>query len=306
MNTQAVRYRAKSFEARNLAFFCLIVILLAACSSLTKTTPQPTAVPVGLSDMITGKVDVGGYELFYKCRGQGSPTVILEAGGSGDTSDWDLVMIYFGETARICAYDRANLGNSDKVSRPRTYLDMAQDLHTLLKNAPIEGPYILVGHSMGGMLVRLFASQYPDDVVGLVLVDSAHPQMGARLLANLPPKKVGEPASFKAWRRYGDYLANSTGSESYNPEGVVGQTSNEQIQAVKSLGDLPLVVISRNPDNPVLAHQMPPLPEDLNARFNADVAGFTGRADDAVIQQHPNDRRSCRSPDQFRGAQVDR
>ena len=75
METQTVGTKAKAFDARNLmALFCLIAILLAACSSLTKSTPQPTAVPVGLSDMISGKVDVGGYELFYKCRGQGSPT----------------------------------------------------------------------------------------------------------------------------------------------------------------------------------------------------------------------------------------
>ena len=67
--------------------------------------------------------------------------------------------------------------------------------------------------------------------------------MGARLLANLPPKKAGEPSSFTAWRQYGDFLVNSTGNELYNTEGVVAETSNEQIRAVKSLGDLPLVVM---------------------------------------------------------------
>jgi pimeloyl-ACP methyl ester carboxylesterase len=191
----------------------------------------------------------------------------LEAGGPGDSSDWELVMLYYPKTTRICAYDRANLGYSGKAPKPRTYLDMARDLHALLVNAPIEGPYILVGHSMGGMLVRMYADQYPEDVLGLVLVDSAHPDMGDRLLANLPARSPFESKSLKAWRQYGSWLSASNGLEPDNAEGVDASISNEQIRAVKSLGDLPLVVISRSPDNPILAEAMPALPEELNTRL---------------------------------------
>jgi hypothetical protein len=120
---------------------------------------------------------------------------------------------------------------------------------------------------MGGMLVRLYADQYPEDVVGLVLVDSAHPDMGDRLLANLPARSPFESKSLKAWRQYGSWLSASNGLEPDNPEGVDAKIGNEQIRAVKSLGDLPLVVISRSPDNPVLAEAMPALPEKINTRL---------------------------------------
>jgi hypothetical protein len=142
---------------------------------------------------------------------------------------------------------------------------MTRDLQALLANAPIEGPYVLVGHSMGGMLVRVFADQYPEDVAGLVLVDSAHPDMGARLLAALPAEARGEPDSLKAWRRYGAWMSTSDGKASSDVEGVDLAVSNEQVRAVKPLGDLPLAVISRSPNNPVMAAQMPSLPVDVNA-----------------------------------------
>lgn len=161
MNTQNDKEprKMKRFSLYFMMCTTILTLLLAACSAPSSTSPTPTPMPAGLSGAVSGRVDVGGYELHYKCIGQGSPTVILEAGGPSDSTYWDLVMIYYGEANRICAYDRANLGLSDKVSKPRTFEDMTRDLHALLVNAPIEGPYILVGHSMGGMLVRLFADQ---------------------------------------------------------------------------------------------------------------------------------------------------
>lgn len=240
----------------------LFTLLLTACASLSPASPTPLA--TGLSGMVSGKVDVGGYALYYTCAGEGSPTVILEAGGPADSTMWELVMLYYQGYTRICAYDRANLGNSDSVPKPRTLADMTRDLHALLENTPIEGPYILAGQSMGGMLVRLYASQYPEDVVGLVLVDSAHPEMGARLLAALPPEAAGEPKGLQAWREYGTWLATSDGRGPMDVEGVDLLVSNEQVRAVESLGNLPLVVISRSPNNPILAAHMPSLPEEIN------------------------------------------
>ena len=104
---------------------------------------------------------MGGRQIYYTCYGEGSPTVVLDSGMWDDSGIWKSVMQGVAPFTRICAYDRANLGRSDKAPKPRTYLDMTRDLHALLVKAPIEGPYILVGHSMGGMLVRLFADQYP-------------------------------------------------------------------------------------------------------------------------------------------------
>ena len=252
-----------TIKARNLAILFLLALLPTACTS----TSAPTPLPTGLSDVVSGKVDVGGYELYYTCAGKGSPTVILEAGGPSESSVWDLVRVYMGASPRVCAYDRANLGKSDSAPKPRTFSDMTRDLHTLLQNVPIEGPYVLVGHSMGGMLVQLYASQYPEDVVGLVLVDSGHPDMGDRLLALLPSETANEDESFKDWRKYGIYLSASKGREAYAVEGVDATISNEQVRAVKRLGDLPLAVVTRSPNNPIMVGGMPDLPEDINRQL---------------------------------------
>ena len=126
-------------------------------------------------------VDVGGYRLHINCQGTGSPTVIMES-GLGETSlSWALVQPQVSTTTRVCVYDRAGLGWSDKSPKPRTADIMVDELHTLLKNANIEGPYIMVGHSTGGMLVRLYAHSYPAGVVGMVQVDAQHEEQFSRL-----------------------------------------------------------------------------------------------------------------------------
>jgi pimeloyl-ACP methyl ester carboxylesterase len=255
------RMKTQPIMVHCLSILFLLALVLTACS------PASTPLPPSFTDAVSGKVDIGGYELYYSCAGKGSPTVILEAGGPSESSVWDLVRVYMGASPRVCAYDRANLGKSDSAPKPRTFTDMTRDLHTLLQNVPIEGPYVLAGHSMGGMLVQLYASQYPEDVVGLVLVDSGHPDMGDRLLALLPPETANEDKSFKDWRQYGIYLSASKGREAYAVEGVDATISNEQVRAVKSLGNLPLAVVTRSPNNPVMVGGMPDLPEEINRQL---------------------------------------
>jgi pimeloyl-ACP methyl ester carboxylesterase len=123
-------------------------------------------------------VDVGGYQLHLYCTGanvNGSPTVILEQGLGGISSGWALVQPEVAKGTRVCSYDRAGMGWSDSSSEPRDAQHIAQELHTLLQNATIPGPYVLVGWSVGGLYAREYAGQYGDEVVGLVLVDSSHP-----------------------------------------------------------------------------------------------------------------------------------
>ena len=118
------------------------------------------------------RVDVGGYRLHISCIGNGSPTVVLDAGQGGFSLDWSLIQPELATTTRVCAYDRAGYGWSDPSPQPRTPRQVAEELHTLLVNAGIEGPYVLVGHSAGGKHVRLYATRHPQDVAGMVLVDA--------------------------------------------------------------------------------------------------------------------------------------
>ena len=266
----------KQFSLR-LMCATILALMMTTCSSVaegtvTFSTPQqPTQTPIPTSVEPTplsyGSVDVGGHKLMFYCTGQGSPTVILEAGGGGTDATWGMVQSGGDRDYRVCSYDRANLGRSDKAPKPRTFQDIARDLHTLLANADIGGPYILVGHSMGGMLVRVFRDQYPEEVAGLVLVDSAHPDMGPRLLAALPPESVFESQAIRTWRRFLEFQGKSDGRESQNQEGADVQAGNELVKATKPLNDLPLVVISRSPDSSGFPN-MPPLPEETSASLS--------------------------------------
>ncbi|GGH25680.1 hypothetical protein GCM10007036_32940 [Alsobacter metallidurans] len=110
------------------------------------------------------------------CAGQGSPTVVLEAGLGGNHLDWTLVQPQLAAVTRTCSYDRAGAGFSDKASRPRTLAFLDQDLESLLASAGVDGSLVLVGHSFGGVLAAHFAARHRDRVVGLVLVDSMHPR----------------------------------------------------------------------------------------------------------------------------------
>src|SRR5262245_50984185 len=119
-------------------------------------------------------VDVGGWRLHLDCAGTGSPAVVF-ASGSGDFSfDWALVQPEVARSARACAYDRAGDAWSDPGPIPCTLRQEAYELHTLLERAGIAPPYVLVGHSYGGLLVRVYAERYPAEVAGMVLVDATH------------------------------------------------------------------------------------------------------------------------------------
>jgi pimeloyl-ACP methyl ester carboxylesterase len=117
-------------------------------------------------------VDVGGHRLHLYCTGRGRPTVILEAGLPGSSLDWALVQPKLAMSTRVCAYDRAGYGWSELGPRPRISLRITDELHSLLGRAGVSGPYVLVGHSFGGLHVRLYASRFPTQVAGVVLVDA--------------------------------------------------------------------------------------------------------------------------------------
>ncbi|HWY68330.1 MAG TPA: alpha/beta hydrolase [Terriglobales bacterium] len=120
-------------------------------------------------------VDVGGYRLHLHELGSGSPTVVLESGISASSLNWRRVQTEVAKFARVCSYDRAGLGWSELCDLACTPASLAKQLHTLLHNAGVAGPYILVGHSFGGLIVQALARLYANEIVGLVLVDPLDP-----------------------------------------------------------------------------------------------------------------------------------
>ncbi len=119
-------------------------------------------------------VDIGGQHLHLNCTGRGSPTVLLES-GLGDVSIiWALVQPGVSAVTRVCSYDRGGYAWSDPGTRPRTFAQLALELHTALERLSVAGPYVLVGQSYGGLVVRGFALAYRREVVGMVLVDAVH------------------------------------------------------------------------------------------------------------------------------------
>ena len=122
---------------------------------------------------MTGQlIDVGGYRLHIHCTGSGSPTVVLQPGGGDMSSAMGWIAPAVAEHTRVCVYDRAGRGWSDPSGTTQDGEQIATDLHTLLHRAHVPGPYVLAGHSFGGLYVRIFAARYPNEVAGMVLIDS--------------------------------------------------------------------------------------------------------------------------------------
>jgi pimeloyl-ACP methyl ester carboxylesterase len=208
-------------------------LLLAACGG-GGDEPEPFAVPA----LGGSAVDVGGHVLYFECAGSGSPTVVLEAGFRGGTRDWRDVQPHVARITRVCAYDRAGLHGSPapEVERTRTTQTEVDDLKRLLEYADIEGPYVLVGHSYGGAIVRLFAGEHRDDVVGVVLVDSSHPDYDRRVAVAVSRLSAGDPA--------GSELRSAFQVLPPIVDGLDTRRSAAQVRAVGSLGAVPLVVLT--------------------------------------------------------------
>jgi pimeloyl-ACP methyl ester carboxylesterase len=135
-------------------------------------------------------VDVGGYRLHLNCIGSVGPTVVLDAGLGCNSLDWTLIQPEISKFTRVCSFDRAGYPWSDKSFLKRTSQNMVIEMHTLLHNAKVPGPYILVGHSFGGVNALLYASTYPDDVAGIVLVDSSHEDQLEKFPSMLMPNTI--------------------------------------------------------------------------------------------------------------------
>lgn len=183
-------------------------------------------------------IDVGGRRLDLACAGSGSPTVVLVPGAGLPMTTWGEVSAAVATFTRVCAYDRDGLGRSDPGPRPRAAGLIVEDLHKALVGAGLVPPHVLVGHSFGGLIVRLYASRYPEEIVGLVLVDAAHEDQ----YPPAPPEHA-TPAEAERWR----FLAGE------NPEGLEQIASARELRAAAPLRPLPLLVLThgRPPARPL-------------------------------------------------------
>jgi len=152
------------------------IITLGLCFYFAQAHAQD---PGGSFKPLGRLVSVGEHNLHIHCTGKGAPTVLLEAGIGGNHLDWVLVQPIIARRTRVCSYDRAGYGWSERGPKPRLASSISAELYRLLNNAGLEGPFVLVGHSFGGLLSIYFAAKHADHVAGLVLVDSMHPDQYA-------------------------------------------------------------------------------------------------------------------------------
>lgn len=188
--------------------------------------------------------------------GDASPTVILENGLGGEQREWSAVQSAIERFARVVSYDRSSRGMSDAAPVPRSASDLVDDLRALIDRAGIPGPFVLVGHSVGGLIARLFAHRYPRDTVGLVLVESMHEGEFDRVGSALPPSPHDEPLEVQRFRYF-----STVGwrRPSTTPGNIDLPASFAQARAASTLGDLPLRVLSAGKAMPAS------MPEPLNS-----------------------------------------
>ena len=194
-----------------------------------------------IGDMPTRMIDVGGRRLALTCSGRGSPVVVLETGLGAESNEWATVQRAIQVLTRVCTYDRAGRGVSDRASSPRSAVDMVEDLHKLLGAAEIPGPYVLVGHSLGGLLMRLYASRHRDEVAGLVLVDSMHEDQFDVFGEMFPPPTPSDPLALRQTRAF---WTGGWREPASTEECIDLVSSIAQVRRVVSLGDIPLHVIT--------------------------------------------------------------
>ena len=149
-------------------------------------------------------IDVGGHRLHLNCTGSGSPTVVLEPGAGGTSSDLGWIAPAVAHNTTVCVYDRAGRGWSEAAATPQDGSQIATDLRTLLHRGGVPGPYVLVGHSFGGLYVQTFAARYPDEVAGMVLVDSTAPAEAGQSDATPTPPQTPtmSRAGSRLWSRF--------------------------------------------------------------------------------------------------------
>ncbi len=193
---------------------------------------------------------VNGHSLFGLLSGEGETTVILDSGLGGTSEDWAKVQPEVSNFSKVFSYSRAGLGKSEKASIPRTCKDIIEDLRSFLSSAHLNPPYILVAHSWSGINARWFASQYPDEIAGMVLVDAVHEDKYERF-----EKLLSEEKANRMWAFVKD--------PSKNDENIDRIASIEQVRSKRIFFEFPLIILTRASDSDELSK----VETDLQAEF---------------------------------------
>ena len=196
-------------------------------ASQAAATVSPAASSSDAPDGLSGRFAVAdGRELYLDCQGEGSPTVILEAGDDSGTEEWSLVQADLAEVTRTCAYDRGGIGQSDPVTGCRQLADLTADLEQLLDAAGVAPPYVLVAGSGGGFIASGFAQDHADEIAGMVFLDVPMAFLDA------PPEVVEETAC--------DHPGNIERRDFLQVEADAWNNRSE-------IGDIPVTIISNDP-----------------------------------------------------------
>src|SRR5215218_6310841 len=266
-----VRRQVRSRAARWLLYPVLAVLMVAAVGGGYETVRE--SLDARTYPMPGRLVDVGGHRMHLHCTGTGSPTVVLEPGQGGASSDLGWVAPAVARDSSVCVYDRAGRGWSDPADGPQDATQIAADLHTLLERAQVPGPYVLAGHSFGGLYVQTFAANYPDQVAGLVLLDSTAPKPGPALptrtesydvlgrvsavfsaVAHLGAGRLTAQTAYGTLPPHvrGEARANASTAPflaSWIEESGAANTSMQQAAALTDLDGKPLVVVTADTGN---------------------------------------------------------
>lgn len=226
---------------RHTRILLLVFVLSVWCVSCSGGADRP----------VDTLFDIGTHRLHIYCQGEGSPTIVLDTGAGDSYESWMPLIDSLSENSRICAYERAGYGQSDPGPMPRTSQQIIDELHILLKNTGENAPLLLVGHSLGALNLQGYAAPYPDDVVGMVLLD--HPPLGWLVGDNYPElrelfeREVGSLQSqasevVTAGEPEDQKLANFLMAVASEQEQLFGD-SVALVAEISSFGRLPLVVV---------------------------------------------------------------
>ncbi len=203
----------------------------------TTTTPEP---PTTIASRPTGVVDefvgVGGARMHVHCDGAGAVTIVLIAGFGGGEDNWGAITPDLSTRARVCTYARFGTGTSDPPPHPQTFMSESHDLHSLLTTIGEPGPYVVVGHSFGGAQAVAFASSYPGEVSGVVLIDTSPSNWNTAVCA-VPDDGTAAAQVFVD-------ICTAISSPAGNPEQLDGPAAFAEVSAITSLGTVPLTVIT--------------------------------------------------------------